>query len=92
MIAVKILWIICRFAIAMAPFMHMAYDGKLSIGMWIGSLFWAPIAMALLFQPSDFKYSKRSGRRSKTVFFNHVASPLDEDYLIHEPTVFPKQK
>ena len=75
----------------MAPFMYMAYDGKLSIGMWIGSLFWAPIAMALLFHPSEFKYSKQSGRRSKPVDFNHIVSPLDEDYLIHETRVLLNQ-
>ncbi len=88
----KILWIVFRFAVAMAPFMLMAYDRKLSMGLWIGSLFWAPIAMALLFQPSEFKYRKRGRRRSKTVHFNHVVSPLDEDYLIHQSNVFLDQK
>ena len=87
----KILWIVFRFAVAMAPFMFMAYGGKLSIGLWVGSLFWVPIAMALLFQPSEFSYNKRGRRRRKVVDFNAL-DPMDADYFINEPVVLPNQR
>jgi hypothetical protein len=84
-IVFKIVSVLLRLGVALAPFFYIGFEGKINVGMFVGALFWFPIVFALMFSASEYK-PKGGRRRTRKIMSpgDIVMKPLRGEYLRHD--------
>lgn len=79
----KIVSVLLRLGAALAPFFYIGFAGELTVGLFVGALFWFPIVFSLLFNASEYD-PKRGARRRNRKIMNPgdiVMRPLRGEHL-----------